>query len=466
MYRQGLGDCFLLTFPRRDGEFHMLIDCGVFRGTKNQQQIMRDVAEDIKTVTGGRLNLVVATHEHWDHLSGFAQARDVFDNIQIDAVWFAWTEDPNNELAREMHGIRAERLRSLLTALNRLPDARFEKYKEGITELLGFFGEKLSAAGDETRAALDYVSKRGEEPPSYCYPGQPPLSLDGVNGVRIYVLGPPEDKQLIGRSKPSRRNSEVYDKFFNLTNEDSFFAAVQEQPGMGRYEQIGSRCYPFDSNLRVSDQTASSDEFFVKNYGVGVSDDPSAWRKIDDDWLTVAGEIALHLDNDTNNTSLVLAIEMIDSGKVLLFPGDAQVGNWLSWDALSWAVDDERGKPQVVTSRDLLARTVLYKVGHHGSHNATLREKGLELMTSPDLVAMIPVDEAKAAKTGTGWSMPFPALLKRLTERTRGRIIRADAGDLSQAEADARELLTEAEWKKFQQATKVTHLYVDHVISF
>ena len=50
-----------------------------------------------------------------------------------------------------------------------------------------------------------------------------------------------------------------------------------------------------------------------------------------------AGRLALQLDSDTNNTSLVLAIELIASGRVLLFPGDAQVGNWLSWhEGIEW----------------------------------------------------------------------------------------------------------------------------------
>ena len=42
-------------------------------------------------------------------------------------------------------------------------------------------------------------------------------------------------------------------------------------------------------------------------------------------------EFALKIDNDVNNTSLALALELADK-RVLLFPGDAQVGNWLSWD--------------------------------------------------------------------------------------------------------------------------------------
>jgi hypothetical protein len=87
---------------------------------------------------------------------------------------------------------------------------------------------------------------------------------------------------------------------------------------------------------------------------------------------TSALDLALRLDRDTNNSSLALAIEL-ENGEVLLIAADAQVGNWLSWQEL--AFDGSAGK---LTGPDLLARTVLYKVGHHGSHNATLREHGLE----------------------------------------------------------------------------------------
>src|SRR6266699_2202355 len=68
------------------------------------------------------------------------------------------------------------------------------------------------------------------------------------------------------------------------------------------------------------------------------------------------------LDSMTNNTSLVLAIELAD-GDVLLFAADAQVGNWLSWQDLKWTVGTSP-----VTGPDLLKRTIFYKVGHHGSH--------------------------------------------------------------------------------------------------
>ncbi|TGU69885.1 hypothetical protein EN787_33620, partial [Mesorhizobium sp. M1C.F.Ca.ET.144.01.1.1] len=59
-----------------------------------------------------------------------------------------------------------------------------------------------------------------------------------------------------------------------------------------------------------------------------------SWRRIDADWMGIAADLAMQLDRGVNNTSLVLAFEFIDSGRVFLFPGDAQIGNWLSWKDL------------------------------------------------------------------------------------------------------------------------------------
>ena len=89
-------------------------------------------------------------------------------------------------------------------------------------------------------------------------------------------------------------------------------------------------------------------------------------------------DLALQLDSLTNNTSLALAIERIADGRVLLFPADAQQGNWLSWHKLEWQRERRRrgGRPATVTAADLLDRTVFYKVGHHGSHNATAKRRG------------------------------------------------------------------------------------------
>ncbi|MCY1547351.1 hypothetical protein D9M68_834030 [compost metagenome] len=142
--------------------------------------------------------------------------------------------------------------------------------------------------------------------------------------------------------------------------------------------------------------------------------------------------MALKMDSDTNNTSLVLAFELPDR-QVLLFPGDAQVGNWLSWADQTYPREASDEYPAPVTRDDILSRVSLYKVGHHGSHNATLREFGLEKMTSPRLVAMIPVVESVALDKR--WKMPFPDLFHALQKRTQGRIVTGDGDPEKEHEA-------------------------------
>jgi len=190
-------------------------------------------------------------------------------------------------------------------------------------------------------------------------------------------------------------------------------------------------------------------EFFQRSYGFSdLEEHGPEWRRIDADWLNAAEQLALDINGKTNNTSLVLAVELTETmpRKVLLFAADAQVGNWLSWHELCWAGEGEDG--ETVTVEDLLRRTVLYKVGHHGSRNATLSRKGLEMMESPDLVAMIPVDQ-DWANNEMRWEHPAEKLLDRLKERTMGRIIRTDEippGDEPPGMPDG---ATEAEWRAF-----------------
>ena len=135
--------------------------------------------------------------------------------------------------------------------------------------------------------------------------------------------------------------------------------------------------------------------------------------------------LAIRMDSNTNNSSLVLAIELPNKS-VMIFAADAQVGNWLSWGGVEFAEKDETGQEAVTHGRDLLARASLYKVGHHGSHNATLKKEGLELMVRDDLVALISTDAKFALRQGKGWLMPNPNVHTALIERTKGRVIRGD----------------------------------------
>lgn len=466
MYRQGLGDCFLLTFAGKNEPYHMLIDCGVLTGTPNARQWMRAIMTDIKEATGQHLDCVVVTHEHWDHVSGFVDARDIFQEIQVDNVLLAWTEDPANERARELRRDHTERLRLLyrararLKALNESP--HLQACVSGTESVLSFFGDNLGASGvSTTREAMDFLATLPGATVDYCTPGEEPLELkkgkDAVKGVRIFILGPPTAPELLKRSEPRKTGDEVYRLNTGLTLQRSFTAGVDGDPA------CEADSLPFEANYTVPYDEAKRQSFFTEHYFGDSTEETAdgnnaAWRWIGDDWLAVTETLALELDNDTNNTSLAIAIELSESGKVLLFPGDAQVGNWLSWQRLTWTVKDPNGHDRVVTSEDLLARTVLYKVGHHGSYNATLRKQGLEQMNSRNLVALIPLSQGTAAKRH--WQMPCLPLLKRLNEKTRGRVIEADQG-LPRAKP---ELLTEAEWKQFIAVSRETPLYIEYSI--
>jgi len=100
-----------------------------------------------------------------------------------------------------------------------------------------------------------------------------------------------------------------------------------------------------------------------------------------------------------------------------------------------------------IKPKDLLERTVLYKAGHHGSRNATLK-RDLEAMNSPDLVAMIPVDE-EWARDKKGWKHPAEKLLKSIREKTGGRIIRADEIPTGKRRPKRPRDVDPGRWKRF-----------------
>src|ERR1035437_11164298 len=70
MYRVGLGDCFLLTSYEGEKPRHMLIDCGMFAGSRldpsaAEKTIQSQVVEEIAAATGGHLD---RSEEHTSEL--------------------------------------------------------------------------------------------------------------------------------------------------------------------------------------------------------------------------------------------------------------------------------------------------------------------------------------------------------------------------------------------------------------
>jgi glyoxylase-like metal-dependent hydrolase (beta-lactamase superfamily II) len=141
MYRQGLGDCFLLTFTRGQEIFNLLIDCGIFFLTKNGAKIMTQVAESLRDSTDKHLNAVALTHDHYDHTSGFGLAKKVFDEkeFKLDEVWVGWTEDENHAKYKAIREHFSNILKGLRTALNAELQEADEKLRETVHSLVNDF---------------------------------------------------------------------------------------------------------------------------------------------------------------------------------------------------------------------------------------------------------------------------------------------------------------------------------------
>jgi beta-lactamase superfamily II metal-dependent hydrolase len=410
VYRHGLGDCILIRLRRKDGsDYKILIDCGVALATQDAPAEMTAVVEDTVKETGGVIDVLAITHEHWDHVSGFTQAEESFKKLKVGEVWVAWTEDPSDQLAKQLRKDHDRALAVLGASATRMAAAGQTDRASEIINLVGLMG----AAGEKSRAAFDKAKAMGklrywqpDATQSAANQQTAPIHL-GDPGVTIYALGPPYDAKLIRKTLRSKSDPETYE--LKLDGAGAFPAAVTS------LLEGDATDPPFPPTMAIPIERARAMPFFQDNYWANES---AQWRRIDTDWLGAASDLALAMQSATNNTSLVLAFEFAN-GDVLLFAGDAQVGNWLSWQDRKWTVDGRD-----VTGPDMLARTIFYKVGHHGSHNATLKEKGLETMGRL-ATAAIPVDEVVAKKMRWG-AMPLATLVERLNEKTNGRTFRTD----------------------------------------
>ncbi|MFK3889076.1 hypothetical protein [Sphingomonas sp. NPDC079357] len=436
-----LGDCFLLRLESGTSASHILIDCGMLLGSGDAKARMQTIAQDIARVCGGTLDLVVISHEHWDHLSGFSQARDVFFDsgaITIKNVWMGWTENPDDAQAQRLR-TRFDRSGVALAKIGaRLRnEARFgaDVARRELFGLDQFTGLAADATGDRPprlsgRGVLDELKKYH---PTYLEPGSC-RHTPGAVSLRAHVLGPPRAEDKLFKDQPSRAAPETYLDEPSIDGLQLLRFGEGEDPDPSRDSPFAPdycrfTLAGFDKMLAATTPPDDAVCAFVREhyygtFGAGAIEQAAIdRRRIDTDWLSSAGAMALKLNNDTNNTSLVLAFELPDQQRsVLLFPGDAQVGNWESWHSR----DYDAGDGVKIKAADLLARTLLYKVSHHGSHNATLREQGLEMMTHPGLFAMIPTDEVLGKQQGSGWMMPNPRVNKALRKQTGGRILRND----------------------------------------
>lgn len=473
MYRIGHGDCFLIAFASENPErpAYVLIDCGYKPGSPEKLTTPTDVqaiGQHIIKTTGGFVDVAVVTHEHQDHVNGLKPEN--FPGLKVGKVWFAWTESPDDDVAKALRKKFHDRLLGLIDARDGLAANAVADIDEFLEFELGeeprnYRGLKPAAAGAKdparspNKVAMKFLRDCGTGDPDYLYPHGKARAVPAAKSARAFVLGPPRDVDKIDDLDP--------------VGDEDFGQGMGAAAGGGKGSQF--KTSPFSRRHAIPlDRVFTNPEtkdFFRQYYGnkpvaeeddgKGISD-AAEWRRMSANDAADAGALALAMNNATNNASLVLAFELSKGGKVLLFVGDAQAGNWRSWSDDSF--DDDGTK---VSAEDLLRRTVLYKVGHHGSHNATLRKQGAPgraslagMAAAPfagEFTAMITAVEAWAhIKPKPNWNHPLPAIKKALVEKAGGRVLQTDSGLPANPGGPG-----EAAWQLFIKRATETPLYFD-----
>jgi hypothetical protein len=363
MYRTGFGDCFLLSFGGRAAQ-HVLIDFGVHQNGDIGQ--MDKIMDDIEKVTKKKLALVVATHAHRDHISGFGDFAERFAEFEIGQVWLPWTDDPNDKQARTLQKKQLalyDRLHLHLTQSlgARKPNPQEKAALNALANLRGNAPATTALSrGFNTSAKVRYLEAGAKVP-----------KVGGIEGLSARILAPSRDKTFLSRMNPPK--------------EQRFLTAPGDQSGVVR---------PFPS-LELKPDVATT----VKDQPIVGKDELDALNEIAE---APADRLALALDNVRNNTSLVILFRYKD--RTLLFPGDAQWGSWQSW------IGTDSG-------RDALADLDFIKVGHHGSHNATPVD-AVGALKAKGVVAMV------STQTEPFPTIPRLPLLDSL--RDHGKVIRSD----------------------------------------
>lgn len=375
-YRVGFGDCYLLRFAYPKRNRHVLIDFGSTAAAARLGSQMQEVAEHIAKTCGGKLDVIVATHRHRDHISGFAgETWEVIRQLSPELVVLPWTEHPEAEVDAQVapsgstQGIgprSASHVRSL---------SRMHEVAAALLEELGAEAAHADAGEEPGREEAEPGEDAGAlEPSAEDAPAEDVRFAASPRGSRLR-------RQLAFLGEDNLKNAEALRNLLSLPCE--FLAFDSRSPGLARLlPGVKTRVLgppTLAQSKAISEQRSRDpDEFWhvmarataraarpgtslfpdVQPLPLGSQPVETAWfiKRMDAARGQQMLEVVRSLDSVLNNTSLILLFEAC--GKKLLFPGDAQIENW------SHALSHKR----VLT---LLEDVDVYKVGHHGSLNAT-----------------------------------------------------------------------------------------------
>ncbi|MEA2206064.1 MAG: hypothetical protein QOE77_2840 [Blastocatellia bacterium] len=367
MYNVGFGDAFLVLIPANGKQRRILFDCGSIQAATDvpMASIVDRIIEDVTDEDGvPRIDVVVATHRHKDHISGFGNAK--WNGVEVKEVWMPWTEDPTDAEGRKIRDLQSSLALALNTSLTKPAVGLSAAELEARRRSLEVVANALMLTNEKEMKTLH--SGFNGDPERRFLPTKTDsrlLKTDVLPGVKVHVLGPSRERDIIRDMDPPKGES-----FLRLR------ASID-----------------LDTSLPPAPFSA---EFCHNDYaGTGT------FLPTDRDGIKRAGSltelaIAVALDKAVNGTSLMLVLEV--AGTFFLFPGDAQ---WGTWNA---AMQDPEW-------RQILKSVAFYKIGHHGSHNATPKDFVDEML--PDGVCAM-----ASTLTRNVWpDIPRIPLLDRLAEK-------------------------------------------------
>jgi len=347
-YNVGFGDCFLLSFQyAANSERHVLIDFGSTGLPPDAPATrMMDIAQDIKTRTKGKLHAVVATHRHKDHISGFETKKggtgtgDVIRSLKPGLVVQPWTEDPDLDPKATGPKSNKKSAKRKLTTMGRDTPKHIAalSHMHGIAQQMlsvrnlprAIKGE-LSFLGETNLANLSAIKNlKDMAKNSYVFCGKKSGLERLLPGVKVHVLGPPTVAQTDTITKQRSSDPDEFWQFQAKAVSSDEHVTDARQILFPRHVQSQDSRFPINARWLIYHSRMTRGEQLL--------------------------QIVRMLDQQMNNTSVILVFEV--GKKRLLFPGDAQIENW------QFALSQKKFEP-------LLKSVNLYKVGHHGSRNAT-----------------------------------------------------------------------------------------------
>jgi len=397
-YQVGFGDCFLLSFVYAENDQrHVLIDFGTTGLPRNGKpsQHMPSVAAAIKQLVDGtgKLVAVVATHRHADHISGFGtdgrtgKSGETIRDLKPRIVLQPWTEDPDAQKDALKATAAKSGARGFLATLSNMNDVAAKALQLASDEpkwMSAAALRELSFLGGDNIANLSAVENliamgeaKGAKARYLRYGDKTGLERL-LPRVKVHVLGPPDLTQ--SDAIRSQRSTDE-DEFWQLRSATLVSAdTIGARSARGKGAKVPAEARWFRDRLQNVSATGLL-------------------------------EIVRQLDAQMNNTSLILLFEV--NGKKLLFPGDAQLENW------SYALSEAKESARV---RALLADVDFYKVGHHGSRNATPRKMLWEKFrktANEKLETMLSTMSGKHGKVSSKTEVPRRTLLKELQEKSQ-----------------------------------------------